>query len=90
METIAIVVITGNKTWWDRDRDMKNKGKWDKDRDIRINGNDWDHCHHWKHALDEIEIETWETKGNETNIETYELTGTIAFVVITRNTPLMR
>ena len=61
METIAIVVITGNKTWWDRDRDMKNKGKWDKDRDIRTIV---------ETRLNEIEIETWKIKKNETKIET--------------------
>ena len=33
----------------------------------------------------EIEIETEEIEGNETKIETYELTETIAFV--SRNTP---
>ena len=35
----------------------------------------------------EIEIETCKIKGNETKIETYELTGTIAFVVVSSNTP---
>ena len=47
--TIAIVVITRNTPW--KDKDMRNKGKWDKERDIRIKGNNHDCCHHSKQAL---------------------------------------
>ena len=34
-------------------------------------------------SLEEIEIETWKIKGDETKIETYKLTGTIKFLVVT-------
>ena len=36
---LVYVIVTGNTTWRDRDRDMRNKGKWDKGRGIQIKGN---------------------------------------------------